>query len=140
MCVIMIYCFENALRSTLAVEIAKLYNKDKDDWFLKSQSDNAKENKLLKQVSIIANKRKLQNLNSTFEVFDIFSLGDLQRILSDHYSELAVLFATPKIYKNQTLQIYGTKRSLISKIDKIREARNEIFHNKPTKIKCRKDL
>ena len=84
------------MRSTLAVEIASLYNTDKDNWFLKSQSDNAKENKLLKQIQTIARTRNLQEFQNTFEVFDIFSLGDLQRILSDHWGELAPLFNSQK--------------------------------------------
>ena len=137
---LLLHCFENALRSTLAVEIASLYNTDKDNWFLKSQSDNAKENKLLKQIQTIARTRNLQEFQNTFEVFDIFSLGDLQRILSDHWGELAPLFNSQKTYKNQALPVYETKQSLIAKIDKIREARNAIFHNKPTKIKFQRDL
>lgn len=137
---LLLHCFENALRSTLAVEIASLYNTDKDNWFLKSQSDNTKENKLLKQIQTIARTRNLQEFQNTFEVFDIFSLGDLQRILSDHWGELAPLFNSQKTYKNQALPVYGTKQSLITKIDKIREARNAIFHNKPTKIKFQRDL
>ena len=137
---LLLHCFENALRSTLAVEIASLYNTDKDNWFLKSQSDNAKENKLLKQIQTIARTRNLQEFQNTFEVFDIFSLGDLQRILSDHWGELAPLFNSQKTYKNQALPVYGTRQSLIAKIDKIREARNAIFHNKPTKIKFQRDL
>lgn len=128
------------MRSTLAVEIASLYNTDKDNWFLKSQSDNTKENKLLKQIQTIARTRNLQEFQNTFEVFDIFSLGDLQKILSDHWGELAPLFNSQKTYKNQALPVYGTKQSLITKIDKIREARNAIFHNKPTKIKFQRDL
>ncbi|WP_297578500.1 CAAX protease [uncultured Helicobacter sp.] len=139
---LLLHCFENALRSTLAVEIANLYNQDKDDWFLKPQSQNAKENKLLRQIANITDKRHLQisSFKNTFEVFDIFSLGDLQQILDNHWSELAPLFKNPKEYKNQMLPTYGTKESLLTKINKIRNARNEIFHNKPTKIKFQKDL
>lgn len=139
---LLLHCFENALRSTLAVEIANSYNQNTDDWFLKSQSQNAKENRLLRQIANIADKRHLQisSFKNTFEVFDIFSLGDLQQILDNHWSELAPLFAESKEYKNQPLPTYGTKAHLIDKIDKIRNARNEIFHNKPTKIKFQKDL
>lgn len=139
---LLLHCFENALRSTLAVEIANLYNSDKDDWFLKSQSQNLKENKLLKQIKSIAEKRHLRisDFKNTFEVFDIFSLGDLQQILDNHWSELTPLFTESKEYKNQPLPSYGTKAHLIDKIDKIRNARNEIFHNKPTKIRFQKDL
>lgn len=139
---LLLHCFENALRSTLAVEIANLYNQDKDDWFLKLQSQNTKENKLLRQIANITDKRHLQisSFKNTFEIFDIFSLGDLQQILDNHWSELASLFTEYKEYKNQPLPSYGTKAHLINKIDKIRNARNEIFHNKPTKIKFQKDL
>lgn len=34
----------------------------------------------------------------------------------------------------------GTKEHLLTKISQIRKARNEVFHNKPTKIKFQKDL
>ncbi|TLD86161.1 CAAX protease [Helicobacter sp. MIT 05-5294] len=139
---LLLHCFENALRSTLAVEIANLYNNDKDDWFLKSQSQNAKENRLLKQIADITHKRHLQisDFQNTFDVFDIFSLGDLKQILANHWSELSSLFTESKEYKSQPLPSYGTRAHLIDKIDQIRNARNEIFHNKPTKIRFQKDL
>lgn len=35
---------------------------------------------------------------------------------------------------------YGTKKHLLTKLSQIRQARNEIFHNKSTKIKFRKEL
>lgn len=139
---LLLHCFENALRSTLAVEIANLYNQDKDNWFLKTHSKNLKEYKLLRQITNITKKRKLHisDFKNSFEIFDIFSLGDLQQILANHYNELSSLFKNTKEYKNQVLPSYGTKAHLINKIDKIRCARNEIFHNKPTKIKFEKDL
>ena len=45
-----------------------------------------------------------------------------------------------KRYKNQPLPQYKTRKQLIGKIDKIRRARNEIFHNKPTQIKFQNDV
>lgn len=139
---LLLHCFENALRSTLAVEIANLYNQDKDNWFLKDNGKNAKEQKLLKQISNITKKRKISrdSFKNSFEVFDIFSLGDLQYILKNHWNELSFLFTTPKDYKNQPIPCYETQKHLMHKIDQIRCARNEIFHNKPTKIKFHNDL
>lgn len=139
---LLLHCFENALRSTLAVEIANLYNHNADDWFLKEKGRNAKENQLLRQVAAIATKRKLtiSNINSTFDIFDFFSLGDLQRIMEHHWNEIASLFTSEKSYKNQSLPQYKTRQHLIAKIDKIRRARNEIFHNKPTQIRFQNDV
>ncbi|MDE6979152.1 MAG: hypothetical protein K2O85_06250 [Helicobacter sp.] len=104
-CFLLLHCFENALRSTLAVEIANLYNYDVDDWFLKKQGRNAKENRLLRQVAAILAKRQLEisTLQNTFDVFELFSLWDLQKITEDHWDTLTPLFKSKKRYKNQPL-------------------------------------
>lgn len=137
---LLLHCFENALRSTLAVEIANLYNQDKDDWFLKEvSSDKAG----LKFIFKLFNQRKSHlksQPKSTFEIFDCFYLVDLENIIKHHWNELSHLFRDEKTYKNQNLPSYGTKEYLLTKISQIRRARNEIFHNKPTKIRFQKDL
>lgn len=138
----LITCFENALRSTLAVTLSNFYNVNDDTWFKKSNSQNIAEDALLRQINKILNKRNL-NINhyeNTFEIFDIFSFGDLKNILDSHYNHFAFIFKDERRYKGQILPSYGTKKHLINKIEQIRCARNELFHNKPTKINFQKDL
>ena len=139
---LLLNCFENALRSTLAIKIANLYNTNDDTWFLKTHSQNLKENALLKQINRILLTRKIDinTFKNTFEIFDIFTFGDLKSILDSHYNELELIFKSENEYKEQILPSYGTKKHLIDKIEQIRCARNELFHNKPTKIKFQKDL
>lgn len=136
---LLLHCFENALRSTLAVEIANLYNEHEDSWFLKKAGtgESEEENELLKKIARIKRKQKI--FKNTFEVFDIFTLGDLQDILKTHWETIAYLFVQPKYYKNQPLPAYG-KEHLMVKMSRIRNVRNETFHNKPTKLKFQKDL
>lgn len=138
---LLIQCFENALRSTLAIEIAKLYNKTlEDDWFNQNLATNSKQHKLINKINHIKQKQKITQINSTLEAFDLFTFGDLEDILKSHWSALSFLFTDEKTYKNQPLPVYGTKEHVITKISKIRLARNEIFHNKPSNIKFQKDL
>lgn len=136
---LLLHCFENALRSTLAAEIANLYNEHEDSWFLKKAGtgESEEENELLKKIARIKRKQKI--FKNTFEVFDIFTLGDLQDILKTHWETIAYLFVQPKYYKNQPLPAYG-KEHLMVKMSRIRNVRNETFHNKPTKLKFQKDL
>lgn len=136
---LLLHCFENALRSTLAVEIANLYNEHEDNWFLREVGVGRSEGekKLLEKIARI--KRKQNVFKNTFEVFDIFTLGDLQDILKTHWETIAYIFAQPKHYKNQLLPAYG-KEHLMVKMSRIRNVRNETFHNKPTKLKFQKDL
>lgn len=136
---LLLHCFENALRSTLAVEIANLYNEHEDNWFLREVGAGRSEGekKLLEKIARI--KRKQTKFNHTFEVFDIFTLGDLQDILKIHWEIIAYIFVQPKYYKNQPLPAYG-KEHLMVKMSRIRNVRNETFHNKPTKLKFQKDL
>ncbi|OYD78421.1 hypothetical protein CAV8706_1416 [Campylobacter avium] len=138
---LLLHCFENALRSTLAVCIANLYNTSCDDWFI-TQKANIQQKAGLKFIFKMLQKRKnnFKKLQNTWEVFDCLYLVDLEDIISFHWSELSHIFKDSKQYKNQELPSYGTKEHLITKLSQIRKARNEIFHNKPTKIKFKKDL
>lgn len=138
---LLLHCFENALRSTLAVCIADLYNTSCDDWFI-TQKQNAQQKAGLKFICKILQKRKnnLKTPQSTWEVFDCLYLVDLEDIISSHWSELRYIFKDSKQYKSQELPSYGTKEYLMTKLSQIRRARNEVFHNKPTKIKFKKDL
>lgn len=144
---LLLQCFENALRSTMAVIIANALNTKQDDWFLQDSSSHSMQKYLIKKIDKIIELRnkKLQNpLDKTkmfsFDIFDLFSLGDLQYILEKFYSYFESIFKSPKSYKNQELPIFGTKQHTLKAIARIRNARNEIFHNKPTKIKFQNDL
>lgn len=140
---LLLHCFENALRSTLAVGIAKLYNTQSDDWFSRIESLNSQKAEKLKNIierRLKQSRKSLNDIKNSFELFDFFSLIDLQNILETYWDEFAHLFKDEKCYKCQVLPIYGTKNHLLTKINQIRCARNEIFHNKPTKIRFQKDL
>lgn len=130
---LLLHCFENALRSTLAVRFAQHYNQEQDNWFLNPQTT------LISEII----RRRCQKINiqeaNTFEIFDCFYLWDLQQILKEHWDLFSDIFCDKKEYKNQELPCYN-KQHLYVKIDQIRNVRNDIFHNKPTKIKFQKDL
>ncbi|MBX1885438.1 hypothetical protein [Campylobacter peloridis] len=137
---LLLQCYENALRSTLAVKIANLYNELEDNWFRFGNNDvfNFALKNLLKKVKNRC--QKIDDYKNTWQIFDNFCLIDLEEILIDHWKEFAYIFKDKKIYKNQILPSFGTKEHLKTKLSQIRKARNEIFHNKPTKIKFKKDL
>ena len=137
---LLLHCFENALRSTMAVIIANAFNQTKDEWFLQN-SNNRIQRFLKNKICRIATNRsiQIQDLN-TFKAFDLFSLGDLEHILNRCYTYFEPLFKEVKSYKGQNLPSFGTKAHLIATINRIRTARNDIFHNKPTKIRFQRDL
>lgn len=137
---LLLHCFENALRSTLAVKIANLYNHTCDDWFLRYNSSNEAGLKSLLKIFNMRKKHLDEIPKSTWEIFDCFYLVDLEDIIESHWGKLSSLFKDKKTYKNQILPSYGTKEHLLTKISQIRKARNEVFRNKPTKIKFQKDL
>lgn len=134
-----IHCFETALRSTLATKTADLFNSTNDSWY-KNPTNNKSAEKILK----IANKNKrrfkiTKDFANTFELFDILTFGDLIDIVKILWDDIHGIFTEPKSYKNEKLPKYGSKSHLISKIDTIRQARNEIYHNKPTNVKFVKE-
>lgn len=126
------------MRSTLAIRIANHYNKKKrkDNWF---KNLDKLEAKLLAQLI----KERCKNIDiektNTFEIFECFYLGDLRKILQEYWNLFGDIFHDKKEYKNQILPSYN-KRHLDTKIEQIVAARNEICHNKPTKVKFQKDL
>lgn len=132
----LLHCFENALRSTLAISFSNTYNQNGDEWFL--QTDKAKLRKIL---SIVQRRCKNQDLQAlgTFGIFDKFYMIDLQELSDEYWHTIEHIFSSTKEYKTQTLPAYG-RPHLITKIGQIRKARNEIFHNNPTKIRFAKDL
>lgn len=131
----LLHCFENALRSTLAVQISNKYNTHADDWFLSHNSALAPLNhiKNMRCRTLVA-----ENLN-TFSIFDCFYLSDLENLSTIYWECIEHIFSSPKEYKSQPLPAYG-KAHLKTKIGQIRLARNATFHNNPTKIKFIKDL
>lgn len=134
-----IHCFETALRSTLATKTADLFNSTNDSWY-KNPTNNKSAEKIIK----IANKNKrrfkiTKDFANTFELFDILTFGDLIDIVRILWDDIHGIFTEPKSYKNEKLPKYGSKSHLISKIDTIRQARNEIYHNKPTNVKFVKE-
>lgn len=132
---LLLHCFENALRSTLAVTIANTYNTTQDDWFLNPT------NVSVQMARRIASKCKNINIQTanTFKIFDCFSLIDLQEILSEHWNLFEDIFLQSKQYKGQKLPAYN-KLHLNVKVGQIRMVRNLTFHNRPTKIRFQKDL
>lgn len=138
---LLLHCFENALRSTLCVKIANLYNvNNSDSWFLNQNPNSYGLSNILRLFNKRKNHLKGRNAQNSWEAFDCFYLADLEDIISTHWSEFAPIFKNEKSYKGQDLPSYGTKEHLLIKLSQIRKARNEIFHNKPTKIKFRKEL
>ncbi|WP_104732451.1 hypothetical protein [Helicobacter salomonis] len=133
-------CFENALRSTMATVLANAFNHGQDDWFLYQNPDysylvskaQARSEKLNKPI----NKGKC----TTFDVFDLFSLGDLEHILRHYYPYFEQIFKAEKTYKGRSLPVFRTKQHALNTIKRIRSACNEIFHNKPTRIKFQEDV
>ncbi|PAF44581.1 hypothetical protein [Helicobacter sp. 11S02629-2] len=119
----LLHCFEVALRSTLAIGI---YNNLGEQWYLNGNFPKT------------LNKHKDKGLN-TWELFDNFSFGDLIYILDKHINIFENTFKSKKYDKNELLPAYS-HIALINKIDQIRKARNYIYHNRPTKIKFKKDL
>ena len=138
---LLLHCFENALRSTLCVKIANFYNKDNgDSWFI-DQTSNARSPKIVTKLLQIRKKHlKNKKAKNSWEIFDCFYLRDLEDIISSHWDIFAPIFKDKKIYKGEELPCYGTKEHLLTKLSQIRQARNEIFHNKSTKMKFRKEL
>lgn len=132
----LLHCFENAFRSTLAVNFSNSYNQNADDWFL--QDNNQRLSKILKTAKRRCKNEKLQSLG-TFGIFDKFYMIDLEELSNEYWEVIEHIFSNIKEYKSQTLPAYN-REHLVTKIGQIRKARNEIFHNNPTKIRFAKDL
>ncbi|WP_423904485.1 CAAX protease [Campylobacter showae] len=132
----LLHCFESGLRSTLAVNFSNLYNQDADDWFFRTNKPEL--GRILNIVKRRCKNEDLQNLG-TFGIFDKFYMIDLEELSDEYWYTIEHIFASTKEYKSQILPAYG-RQHLITKIGQIRKARNEIYHNNPTKIKFAKDL
>ncbi|MSN96570.1 CAAX protease [Campylobacter sp. FMV-PI01] len=131
-----IHIFETALRSKMAIVLSNNYSSDKnsnDDWF-KNPNNPWLVNKTQRVINM---QRSNLDLNSTtsYEVLDLFTFGDLENVIKNHWADFKPIFADTKKYKNQDLPCYGTKEHFLNTLSRIRKARNDIFHNRPSRIK-----
>lgn len=134
---LILHCFENALRSFVAIKIADLYNKnDKDEWFLEYELTNISSQ--IRQ-SLKMQKKKTSDFSDTFELFDHIMLKQLNEILAINFHLFEETFLKDFSFNNKVVPAYN-KNHLMTKLDQIRQARNEIYHNHPTKIRFLADL
>ncbi|HIF9959302.1 TPA: hypothetical protein ACX8FT_000358 [Campylobacter coli] len=90
---LLLHCFENALRSTLCVKIANLYNvNNSDSWFLNQNPNSHGLNNILRLFNKRKNHLKGRNAQNSWEAFDCFYLVDLEDIISSHWSEFCPHF------------------------------------------------
>lgn len=136
---LIIHIFETALRSKMAFILSQNYSSNpdlKDDWFV-----NRSNSWLIKKVKRVIEINKLNEdfleTANSFEVLDLFTLGDLENVIYNNWAIFQPIFADEKQYKNQKLPSFGTKDHLLSTFSLIRKERNNIFHNRPPKGKAK---
>ena len=136
---LIIHIFETALRSKMAFILSQNYSSKpdlKDDWFVnRSNSWLIKKVKRVIEINQL-NEDFLETANS-FEVLDLFTLGDLENTIKNNWAIFKPIFADEKQYKNQKLPSFGTKDHLLSTFSRIRKERNNICHNRPPKGKAK---
>lgn len=135
---LVIHIFETALRSKMAYILSQNYSSNpnlKDDWFI-NPKNSWLTNKVNRVININKSNLDLKTANS-FEVLDLFTLGDLENIIKNNWAVFKPIFADEKRYKSQNLPNYGTREHLLNTFSRIRTARNDIFHNRPPKIKAK---
>jgi hypothetical protein len=138
---LLIHLFEIAIRTKLAIILSQKYSSpNTDDWYHSQTPLSNQHAQLIKKLVEISNHKKIQhcNIKTSFDVFNLFSMGDLEWILKTFWTDLSDLF-TEKKYKNQTVAGIIIKHAFLQKFSKIRYARNAIFHSNPLKSK-RSDL
>ncbi len=141
-----LHCFEIALRSTLAVEISAVFGEN-DDWFKEEKDGFYTENLAEKRAKILkiktTNSKRFGGcsveIQNTFDIFDLFTFGDLITIVEIFWQDLKRIFASEKSFKGQILATYGTRKQLTDKLNQIRHFRNEVYHNKKSNVKLPKD-
>ncbi len=134
---LLLHLFEIAIRSKTAITISNHYSSDQsDDWFLSRPPKDAHHHKLQEKIRQVANHKHFSITTDTtsFDLFNLLSMGDLEWILKTCWSLFLPLFQK-KSYKQQTIPAITTKTALIQKFSKVRSARNDIFHNNPPKMK-----
>lgn len=134
---LLIHLFEIAIRSKAAVVISDRYSSGTgDDWFLCSAPLDHHHAGLIEKIQRIASVKKfaITAQTSSFDLFNLLSMGDLEWLIKSFWSEFHPLFEA-KMYKGQSIPPVVTKQSFLQKFSKIRSARNDIFHNNPPRIK-----
>ncbi|MGL2454164.1 CAAX protease [Helicobacter pylori] len=125
-----IHFFETALRSKMAVILAQKHSsKNIDDWFLSK--------KLSHKIERLKHTHHLESLKgyNGFQILNLFTLGGLGTIIKMYWSDFKPLFADYKTYNEYVLPVYGTWEHFLKAFSLIRKARNDLFHNNPSKIK-----
>lgn len=125
-----IHFFETALRSKMAVILAQKHSsKDIDDWFLSK--------KLSHEIEHLKKTHHLESLKgyNGFQILNLFTLNTLKTIIKMYWSDFKPLFADYKTYNEHVLPAYGTWEHFLKAFSLIRKARNDLFHNNPSKIK-----
>jgi hypothetical protein len=138
---LLIHLFEIAIRTKLAVRLSHKYSRtNTDDWYLSQTPTSRFHAQLIRKVNDISTHKRIQlaNIATSFDIFNLFSMGDIEWIIKTFWVDISDLFIQ-KTYKNQNISGIITKHSFLQKFSKIRHARNAIFHNNPLKNK-RSDL
>ncbi len=134
---LLIHLFEIAIRSKAAIIISNHFSTPgTDDWFRSLSPQSHQHSKLIQKIQLIAKNKHftIGSDTNTFDLFHLFSFGDLEFLLKTFWSEFEPLFLS-KQYKSQSLPAIKIKESFLKKIMEIRHSRNDIFHNNPPKIK-----
>lgn len=109
-----IHVFETAVRSKIALILSQNYsNEEQDDWFLKGNDQ-----KLINKARRIADINKI-NLNldmSSFEVLDLFTLGDLENLIDSKWSDFKDLFYDKKSRKRYLSQQSDQNQTEINRL------------------------
>ncbi|WP_231204875.1 CAAX protease [Helicobacter pylori] len=125
-----IHFFETALRSKMAVILAQKHSsKDIDDWFLSKKLSHE-----IEHLKKIHHLESLKGYNG-FQILNLFTLNTLKTIIKMYWSDFKPLFADYKTYNEHVLPAYGTWEHFLKAFSLIRKARNDLFHNNPSKIK-----
>ncbi len=138
---LLIHLFEIAIRTKLAIILSQKYSSpNTDDWYFSQTPQSNQHAQLIKKLVEISLHKKTQiiDIKTSFDVFNLFSMGDLEWILKTFWTDLSCLFAE-KEYKDQIISGIVIKQAFLQKFSKIRYARNAIFHSNPLKSK-RSDL
>ncbi|MCH4610153.1 CAAX protease [Helicobacter pylori] len=125
-----IHFFETALRSKMAVILAQKHSSnDIDDWFLSK--------KLSHEIEHLKKTHHLESLKgyNGFQILNLSTLNALKTIIKMYWSDFKPLFADYKTYNDHVLPAYGTWERFLKAFSLIRKARNDLFHNNPSKIK-----
>ncbi|GAA7491559.1 hypothetical protein ckin124_10470 [Helicobacter pylori] len=93
--------------------------------------------KLNHKIERLKNTHHLESLEgyNGFQILNLFTLGALETIIKMYWSDFKPLFADHKTHNEHVLPAYGTWDHFLKAFSLIRKARNDLFHNNPSKIK-----